>query len=685
MARPHRMRDHDLMSDAASPQRPRFAGRLPEALLVLGAGAILLNWALVVDSGFRSDPLWAGADVVALTSAAIVRWKRPDLPASFWLIVMFVSGGSLTQTILDRLLDGDASATAIAWANLASLGTAAVGAAASVSAIGLYPEGRAATALQRWITRAAWFLVLPPLVVTFATPQISLDYYVDAPVLDNPLHVLPFSLPSDAGAGAMSGLVGMVTAAVMLIARYRRSDPTARRRMRVLLVPIVLVVIAALSGLVLQERVDILTWGLLVVALYSLGPALAIGIVQPRWFNADAVLRPMLVYGALWLMLAVAFVTLATLVGVAAGAYLPVRWSIAVALVAAMLFQPVRTRLERLADRWVFGDRTDPARVIEHLGDTLATTFELGSLLERMVAALKEGLAITWANVRLSGMDVNREPDAEPDHSVPIVFDGEEIGVVECGPKAKGTWTDADRRVVATFAGQAALAVRNVRLTENLRAYVAEIAASRARLVRAQETERRRIERNIHDGVQQELVGLIGLAGQMRAAPPTNIAEDLAALQSGLTHVLEDLRELAKGIHPTLLSDQGLLTAVEELAARHPIPVEIRADPALRGVSFAAEAEGALYFAAAEALANSLKHANARQVEVTMTRQNGSLTISVRDDGRGFAGSGELKNGSGLAGLRDRISALDGTLKVLSELGRGTTVVAEVAVGGDRA
>ena len=668
------------MRDEASPQPPRFAGWLPEALLVLGAGAILLNWALVVDSGFRSDPLWAGADVLALTSAAIVRWKRPDLPVSFWLVVMFVAGGSLTQTILDRLLDADASATAIAWANLASLGTAAVGAAAAVSAIGLYPEGRAATALQRGIARAAWLLVLPPLLVTFATSQISLDYYVDAPIFDNPLHVLPFTVTPNAGAGAMSGLVGMVTAAVMLIARYRRSDPTARRRMRVLLVPIVLGVIAALSALVLQERADVLTWGLLVVALYSLGPSLAVGIVQPRRFNADAVLRPMLVYGALWLMLAATFVTLATLVGVAAGAYLPVRWSIAVALVAAMMFQPVRTRLERLADRWVFGDRTDPARVIEQLGDTLATTFELGSLLERMVAALEEGLGITWANVRLSGMDVSLKPDAVPDHTVPIVFDGEEIGVVECGPKAKGTWTDADRRVVATFAGQAALAVRNVRLTENLRAYVAEIAASRARLVRAQETERRRIERNIHDGVQQELVGLIGLAGQMRTAPPTNIAEDLAALQSGLTHVLEDLRELAKGIHPTLLSDQGLLAAVEELAARHPIPVEIRADPALRGVSFAAEAEGALYFAAAEALANSLKHASARQVEVTMTRQNGSLTISVRDDGLGFASSSELKNGSGLAGLRDRISALDGTLEVVSEPGRGTTVVAEVAV-----
>lgn len=199
--------------------------------------------------------------------------------------------------------------------------------------------------------------------------------------------------------------------------------------------------------------------------------------------------------------------------------------------------------------------------MITRLGAALEDTVELERLLPRMAATLEQGLVLRWARVRLD--PVSRD-DEEPALSVPIVLGDERLGVVECGPKKSGAFTADDEALVTTLARQAALAVRNVRLT-------AELEQSRVRLVRAQEAERRRIERNIHDGVQQDLVALIAHAGHTRSL----LARDAAAgdralteLQEGLRRVNTELRELAHGIHPSVLGDRGLLEAVEALAAR---------------------------------------------------------------------------------------------------------------------
>jgi signal transduction histidine kinase len=189
------------------------------------------------------------------------------------------------------------------------------------------------------------------------------------------------------------------------------------------------------------------------------------------------------------------------------------------------------------------------------------------------------------------------------------------------------------------------------------------------------------MERNIHDGVQQDLVALIGQAGRLRTQlerEPDEIADELASLQAGLERVLGDLRELASGIHPSLLRDRGLLAAVEALAARNPVPVLVRADPSLRSLRFAQEIEGAGYYTVAESLANSLKHADASQVEVTLSRSNGSLHISIRDDGKGFDEAASY--GHGLSNLSERLTALGGRLDVTTSPGLGTTVSAMLAL-----
>jgi signal transduction histidine kinase len=262
---------------------------------------------------------------------------------------------------------------------------------------------------------------------------------------------------------------------------------------------------------------------------------------------------------------------------------------------------------------------------------------------------------------------------------VPIDLDGEQLGVVECGRKHSGQWTDEDRAVVATFARQAALAVRNVRLTEQTARYAADVEISRTRIARAAESERRRIERNIHDGIQQDLVVLIGMAGRIQDEPDHDVmSAGMVDLRHRLEHVLADLRDLASGIYPSVLSDQGILPAVEALVATHPHPVRLRADPELRELRLPEEIEGAAYFTVAEALTNSLKHAEATGIEVTLSRTNGSLAIEIADDGVGFDPSTRIP-GRGLEGLADRLGARGGTLTVDSSAGRGTVVHASLA------
>jgi signal transduction histidine kinase len=233
-----------------------------------------------------------------------------------------------------------------------------------------------------------------------------------------------------------------------------------------------------------------------------------------------------------------------------------------------------------------------------------------------------------------------------------------------------------ERRALLEAAGAAArLALENERLQAELRAKLAELRASRARIVAAGDAERRRLERDLHDGAQQRLLGL-GLALQLvRAELGDNVngaTELLEEAESELGAAIEELRELARGIHPAVLTEQGLAPALRTLAARSPLPVQIVDVPEER---FPAPVEAAAYFVVSEALANVAKHAHASAARVSVVRENGVLSVAVHDDGVG----GARPNGrSGLAGLADRVHALDGRLTVDSEAGRGTTLAAEL-------
>jgi signal transduction histidine kinase len=224
-------------------------------------------------------------------------------------------------------------------------------------------------------------------------------------------------------------------------------------------------------------------------------------------------------------------------------------------------------------------------------------------------------------------------------------------------------------------AAAARLALENERLQAELRAQLAELRASRARIVQAADDERRRIERNLHDGAQQRLLGL-GLALQLArdrlGAREDGAAELLAEAESELRDALDDLRELARGIHPAILTDGGLAPALRALAERSAVPVTLVEVPADRP---AEPVEAAAYFLVAESLANCAKYAQASGVHVRVTRHDATVVVDVDDDGVGGA---DPAHGSGLRGLSDRVHALDGSMRVDSPSGRGTHIHAEI-------
>jgi signal transduction histidine kinase len=234
---------------------------------------------------------------------------------------------------------------------------------------------------------------------------------------------------------------------------------------------------------------------------------------------------------------------------------------------------------------------------------------------------------------------------------------------------------ELDPRLVEAAGAAVRLALHNARLQADVSAQLAKVQESRRRIVTAGDEERRKIERNLHDGAQQRLVALaleLRIAQRQFGGNP-ELEAIFGDAVSELQVAVEELRELARGLHPAVLTEEGLGGALESLAARTSVPVRVESAPAER---LPAEIEAAAYFVACEAIANAVKHAHASQIRVSAERLNGRLVIEVEDDGVG--GAHENGSGSGLRGLLDRVEAHGGTLRIESEPGDGTRVIGEL-------
>lgn len=672
-----------------------------------GAAAVRrsLSWAIVAVSlvcsvtvmvvGLPRYPLellpWMPVYAASVTVTSVVLMRLPRHPLGLWLALgSLITARDVLIPVLEVQLASNASPASIAVSNLALQSLALLPMLGVAHVLALFPDGVVRHRYERWTLRLSWLVLAMPLVLLLCSPTVvtPLSEPGDASMA-NPfmafagVDLLVVTALLDAG-----GLLVVLAGAVLLVLRYRAADERGRRPMRWLLAPVSLLPVAVVAQVLLSGDADVvvsLCWAAVIVC-FMVAPA--VGILHPSGMHADRVVRRSIVYGVLWTSIALVYVIVAATAGAAAGTLLPVGWAVAVGLLTAVAFQPVRTRLEAVADRWVFGARTDATQLVVGLGASLAGTHDLDRLLPRMRATLEDGLGLRWVRIRLlPGMEEREplDPDERPVLTVPIGVDGEEIGLIECGPKRSGRLAPEDAAILRTFAGQAGIAVRNLRLKEELEQQAALLRSSRARIVQAQEQERRRIERNIHDGMQQDLTALIGLAGQARQEldhDPTAAAGDIAAMQQGLRRALADLRDLAQGIHPSVLSDRGLLVAVETLAGRHPMPAVVRADASLRALRLPDALEGAAYFTIAEALANALKHGRADGVAVELREDGDRLTVRISDDGDGFDAA--AVQGTGLTNLRDRVAAVGGALRVDTAPGAGTAIVAEFPLPGGR-
>jgi signal transduction histidine kinase len=318
----------------------------------------------------------------------------------------------------------------------------------------------------------------------------------------------------------------------------------------------------------------------------------------------------------------------------------------------------------------------------------MATSVPLDEQLDTLVSLLASGVGAVHVEVRSQTSAGERViaswPEGVPEGSggsvttVPVRQGDELLGSVLVTKPVTEPLTPPEGALVAHVASQAGMLLRNLGLTTELRAKLDELRASRRRLVEAQDSERRRIERNIHDGAQQQLVALgvkLSLAQRLLRGDADAADRMLDELRGEATQALEDLRELARGIYPPLLADRGLVEAVQAQARKAPFPVQVEAvGPIGRQPQ---EVEAAVYFCVLEALQNVGKYAGASQVEVRILTAGSFLHFDVTDDGAGFDTT-VTSYGTGLQGMTDRLGALGGGLTVTSAPGNGTTVTGAV-------
>jgi signal transduction histidine kinase len=262
---------------------------------------------------------------------------------------------------------------------------------------------------------------------------------------------------------------------------------------------------------------------------------------------------------------------------------------------------------------------------------------------------------------------------------VEVRHQGELLGALSVNKRRGEALTPIEQKLVDDLAHQAGLVLKNVGLSADLQARLDELRASRQRLVHAQDMERRRLERNLHDGAQQHLVALkvkLGLAEMLVSRDPAKAAVTLEQLKCDADDALETLRDLARGIYPPLLADKGLVVALESQARKATVPVHVNADGVDR---YAQDVEATVYFCVLEALQNVQKYATASEVQVRVSASNNMLTFEVADDGTGFDAE-RTKTGAGLTNMRDRLEALGGSVLVTSEVGAGTRIRGEVPV-----
>jgi signal transduction histidine kinase len=512
-----------------------------------------------------------------------------------------------------------------------------------------------------WSVQSIWLTqtVVDVDVWLARTTLASLDGAAPGPVLVN------FTTILNVASWAALPLVGAT-----LIVRYRSSRGEQRQQLKWIL----FAGLTVIAWFVLW--IPDVNWPLVQVAqslvpglaLMTLAAGFGLALFKYRLWDVEVVIRRSLVYAVLWLLIAGVYAAVAAGFGLFAGARFPIEVAILITVLATLVFQPARRRLEDLADRWVFGGRDTPVEAIQSFGTSAAARPQPGDIATELAAVAMRALRLQWARV-----EVDATPPAEfgeptgttPVVSVPIRWGSEPWGALQAQTPPGETLQPDDVALLEELAAQAAVTVSHARLVE--------------RMVGAQDSERRKIERDIHDGAQQDLAALIGRLGlaKERANGNPELLATFDQLQDEVRRILVRIRDLAQGIHPPVLRDRGLVAAIEDRKPHLPVKLRLHISEEAATRRHDPTVEAAAYFTVSEALTNVVKHSRSQTVDVAIDTTEDGLKIEVIDQGVGFDPQ-QPSTGSGITGMTDRIRAVGGILEVESEPCKGTIVRARI-------
>jgi signal transduction histidine kinase len=558
----------------------------------------------------------------------------------------------------------------------------------------LFPDGRLPS--RRWRPLAwlnAGVIAFVFVVVVFGEPRLTGS--VESVAISNPIQIVDVEPPEAVYTTLLLVCLGGSVASLM--ARFRRARGVERQQIKWVVASVVFLLLSFVASNIATAvgdsgLIDTIVSG---AAFIALPVAIGVSVLQYRLFDLDVVVKKTLIAGSLVLLVVAVYGTLVWLFGASTTDGGTSVWYFVVPLLLGIAFRPVMRLSRKVADRLVYGRRATPYEVLTEFSERVGDAYATDDILGRMAQILGQGVGASIARVwLLVGAELRTEttwptdapavpavrvrgdrlPELADETVVEVRDRGELLGALSVAMPASDPMTPAKEKLVRDLAAQAGLVLRNVRLVEELR-------ASQRRIVAAQDQERRRIERNIHDGAQQQLVALTvkaRLARQLAERDPTKAAEMVSQIESETQVALEDLRDLARGIYPPLLADKGLPAALEAQARKAPVTVDVDVDGVGR---LPQDVEGAVYFSVLEALQNVAKYADATRAAVRLRRDGDELVFAVSDDGRGFDPS-SVRYGTGLQGIADRLAALEGDLEVRSAPNQGTVLTGHIPLGG---
>jgi signal transduction histidine kinase len=552
------------------------------------------------------------------------------------------------------------------------------------------------------------FVVRPRLVKLPAPGDTSLMF-------ENPLGirslgpVLSTVLIGTVNGLAVLGTVILAAAFISLAVRYRSGRRDVRQQIKwIALAAAVLAACQLVALLALaatgdaSNPVTVTAYVVVpVMALFGIPAIITLAILKYGLYQIDVIISRTVVYALLSAAFTGVYIGIVLGIGTFVGHQGGPVLTIAAAVTIALLFQPLRHRAQLFANRLVYGRRATPYQALSDFAGDMAGQLDLAEAVDKMVSVLAGATgadrAEAWIRVGTELRPAAVWPHgAAPSAAVALgaggglpAFEGESraaavqqggelLGALSLQKPRNEPLTSTEDELLRHLASQAGLVLRNAALTAELRATIDELRASRRRLVGVQDAERRKIERNLHDGAQQQLIALTIQLSLLEesAGDPGAVRELAPAVRDGLRAALEDLRDLARGIYPPLLADQGLVPALQAQARKATLPVEIEADGVWR---YPQDTEAAVYFCTLEALQNVTKYAGASRATVGLSCSGGLLRFTVTDDGAGFDAASS-RNGTGLQGMADRLAALGGALDVVSRPGHGTTVSGQLPV-----